>query len=139
MRYNDVYLRMRAPTKAGVNLEFSESRAVIAGPNLRLQEGRFAERGATLRSANLPGILTCSQTVESEELGEIGAMYKVRIREGRETVRYCLFAASIDPESLKAFKAAQRSRRREVRGLRRSARLRKYDTAGGWRKVVSEW
>jgi len=66
-------------------------------------------------------------------------MYKVRIREGRETVRYCLFAASIDPESLKAFKAAQRSRRREVRGLRRSARLRKYDTAGGWRKVVSEW
>jgi hypothetical protein len=35
-----------------------------------------------------------------------------------------VFAARLDPELLKAFKAAQRSRRCEVRGLRRSPRLR---------------
>jgi hypothetical protein len=54
-----------------------------------------------------------------ESLGEVGVKYMVTARKGIETVRYYwVFAASIDRERQKAFKAAQRSRRRGVRGLR---------------------
>jgi hypothetical protein len=45
-----------------------------------------------------------------------------------------MFAASLDPKLLRAFKATQRPRRCEVRRLRRSPRLRGgHDaTATGW-------
>jgi len=92
------------------------------GPSQSARQTRRARRPA-------------SQTIVGEELGEIGAMYTVRDREG---ARLGVFAASLNPELLKAFKAEQRSKRCKVRGLRRSPRLRGSTTrrqpGEGWRK-----
>jgi hypothetical protein len=59
-------------------------------------------------------------------------MYVVSVREGRETARYCLFAASIDPESPKAFQGGAVVE--EARGERLKAKptpQREHDTMGG--------
>jgi hypothetical protein len=72
-----------------------------------------------------------------ESLGEVGFEYMVTARNGT----YWMFAAGIDPELQKAFKAAQRSRRREVRRLKAKSTPQEHDVterrmARGGEKVV---
>jgi len=85
---------------------------------IELPQPRIWVQGTTAQQPSSP------QAIESEELGEIGARYTVCVWLGRETTRLEMSAASLNPELLRAFKAAQRSTRCKVRGLRRSSRLR---------------